>query len=284
MEITPPLDADLEAIAVLAADLQAEGDHHIGYLGTTVTSIVTDVGNVDRWTERTVVARVDGEVVGWLLAEKDDDMSRVWWWGPFCADRGDRDVVADQMYRVVAAAVDAREEELAPDERNRWVAGCASRWGFTGETASAVLRYDGGPLGSHSSVVAVGPQHFDDVVALHDRLFPGTHTPGRVLAASDDLRLVYVENGEVRGYVAAAVQSDRAGYIDYLGVDPLHRGRGIGRALVRTAADRLLELGSTSVNLTVRQTNMVARGLYHSLGFTEERMIRPYRKGFSLEG
>lgn len=284
MDITPPLETDLEAMAVLAADLQAKGDHHIGYLGTTVTSIVTDVGNVDRWTERTVVARVDGEVVGWLLAEKDDDMSRVWWWGPFCADREDRDAVVDRMYRLLAGAVGAREEELAPDERNRWVARCASRWGFTGETASAVLRYDGGPLGSHPSVVAVGPQHFDDVVALHDRLFPGTHTPGRALVPSDDVRLVYAENGEVRGYVAAEVQSDQAGYIDYLGVDPIHRGRGIGGALVRTATDRLLELGSTSVNLTVRETNTVARRLYGSLGFIEERVIRPYRKGFSLEG
>ena len=54
--------------------------------------------------------------------------------------------------------------------------------------------------------------------------------------------------------------------------------------MVQAATDRLLELGATSVNLTVRESNVAARALYDSLGFTTERVIRPYRKGFSLEG
>jgi ribosomal protein S18 acetylase RimI-like enzyme len=40
--------------------------------------------------------------------------------------------------------------------------------------------------------------------------------------------------------------------------------------------------GCEVVNLTVRATNLGARRLYERLGFTEERLVRPYRRGFHL--
>lgn len=285
MKIRMAAMADLEEMARLAERLQADPTKHIGYLGSDAGSIATDVAGVDRWTERTAVAEMSGRIFGWLTGEFDEEMGRAWWWGPFCEDRPDGDPIADEMYRLVRAEVGPDEEELAPDDRNSWVAACALRWGFRGEEASAVLQYVGAGFGDvDGAVVAVGDAHASAVEALHDELFPGTHTPGRMLIASTEPRLVYVEAGDVVGYVAAEMQSDRSGYIDYLGVRPDRRGRGLGRALVRAATDRLLELGATSVNLTVRESNAMARALYGSLGFIEERVIRPYRKGFSLEG
>lgn len=279
---SPP---DLEAMARCAETLQAKGTTHIGYLGSDASSITADVAGVDRWSERTAVAEASGQIVGWLTAEVDTEMGRVWWWGPFCEDRPDRDTVADDMYHTVRARLDAEEEELAPDDRNSWVAGCAIRWGFRGEEASAVLRYTGPGFGNApGNVGLVEDPHAPAVVDLHDALFPGTHAPGRMLVRSTEPRLVYVEGDEVVGYVAAEMQSDGSGYIDYLGVRSDHRGRGVGRVLVQAATDRLNELGATSVNLTVRESNVAARALYDSLGFTTERVIRPYRKGFSLEG
>lgn len=284
MKIRIAAESDLEEMARLAEGLQADGTTHIGYLGSNAKSIATDVAGVDRWNERTAVADVSGAIVGWLAAEMDDEMGRVWWWGPFCAPRRDRDAIADEMYQVAREVVGPEEEELAPDDRNTWVGACAHRWGFRGEEASAVLRYVGGRYGdTGGAVIPCEESHATAVIALHDELFRGTHTPGRMLIQSTEPRSVYVEAGHVIGYVAAEIQFDRSGYIDYLGVRPDRQGRGVGRALVRAANDRLLELGATSVNLTVRESNAAARALYGSLGFTEERVIRPFRKGFSLE-
>lgn len=283
MKIRTASESDLGEMARLAEGLQVKGATHIGYLGTDARSVAVDVAGVDQWVERTAVAEVSGSIVGWLLSEVDEEMGRVWWWGPFCEDRLDRDRIADEMYRVAWEVVRPDEEELAPDDRNAWVAACADRWGFRGEEASAVLHYVGGGYGdTHGAVVPCEEPHTAAVITLHDGLFPGTHTPGRMLVESTEPRLVFVEEDHVVGYVAVEMQSDHSGYIDYLGVRPEHRGRGVGRALVRSATDRLLELGATSVNLTVRESNAVARALYGSLGFTEERVIRPYRKGFSL--
>ena len=282
MQIRLADTVDLPPMAEMAVTQQAVASTFIAYLGDTVESIATDVAAIDHWPERTAVATDGGRVVGWLAGEEDDEMGRVWWWGPFVSDRPDRAAVADKLYRLAASAVTADEEELAPDDRNRWVAECALRWGFHPETASAVLRYTGSGFDDVAGVSDLGPEHASATAALHDLLFPGTHTPGAMLVSADHPRLVLAMDGRVAGYVAVETQSDGSGYVDYLGVDPELRNRGIGRDLVRAATNRLLQLGATSVNLTVREDNVAARRLYAALGFEEERLIRPFRKGFSL--
>jgi ribosomal protein S18 acetylase RimI-like enzyme len=62
-----------------------------------------------------------------------------------------------------------------------------------------------------------------------------------------------------------------------LHVEPKHRGRSIGTALLRHAEGRALHLGRRSLNLTTATSNP-ARRLYERLGFeiTDERTVRGY--------
>jgi ribosomal-protein-alanine N-acetyltransferase len=50
-------------------------------------------------------------------------------------------------------------------------------------------------------------------------------------------------------------------------VDPEHRHQGVGRALLETARDRLLQAGAKRVFLEVRASNKPALSLYCSIGF-----------------
>ena len=50
-------------------------------------------------------------------------------------------------------------------------------------------------------------------------------------------------------------------------VDPEHRHQGVGRALLETARDHLLQAGAKRVFLEVRASNKPALSLYYSLGF-----------------
>ena len=54
-----------------------------------------------------------------------------------------------------------------------------------------------------------------------------------------------------------------------LAVVPAHRGRGIGRALLREAEKRARDRGCCKLTLEVQDANTRARGLYASFGFED---------------
>src|SRR2546426_11133875 len=70
----------------------------------------------------------------------------------------------------------------------------------------------------------------------------------------------------VAGYVVAHHAADE-GEILNLAVTPLHRRRGLGRALVRHVLGRLARRMVKIVFLEARQADTAARRLYESLGF-----------------
>jgi ribosomal protein S18 acetylase RimI-like enzyme len=292
--IRSAIPADLPALAALAERCQADPQRHCGYLSEDAAAIAGDVAEVVDWANATLVALDDERnIIGWLLAETDPDMSRVWWWGPFVgdADVDDQLLVAGALLgRGLQNHPDHDEHEIAVDRASTLFATLADQQGFVGQEGSLVLRldrlHDVEPVTSTSiHPITAGDPAADDVAALHDETFPGTHSTGEMLLRDVDAdHVVYaaVDSDSVIGYVAVESQLGGSFYIDYLGVATDQRQRGIGRNLVVVAlgnapADR------THANLTVREGNVGARRLYASLGFTEERILAPYRLGFTID-
>lgn len=284
-------EADRAALANLAEQLQRRPDRHVAYLGLDAASIAEELTeDVDDWTEAAVLAESDGRLLGWLMGSIDHDMGRVWWFGPFVADDepGPWRQMADELDRAARALLppEVTEEEYAPDERYVLLVEWARARGAVADTGSAVLSLDGGLDPPSVPARPVRDDDRDALVPLHELLFPATHTTGAELVVGRDerrLRLVaHDASAGLVGYVAVERQADGSGYIDYLGVDPSHRRRGLGADLVRAGVAALRERGCERVHLTVRTDNAAARSLYASLGFVEERVILPLRIGFSL--
>jgi ribosomal protein S18 acetylase RimI-like enzyme len=308
---------ELQQMAELAAGQQSDHQTYVMYLGDTASSIVEEVGEVQRWGERSAIVELDGRMAGWLVADVDEDMGRVWWLGPFVAEPDPRRWadLADQLYhRAVALLPDGvTEQESAADDRGGKLADWCVRHRFSPNTASVLLRLDpedlaskdldpedlvskdlAPPTGGHVVRPLADADH-DVVKHLHQVAFPGTHTTPDGLVTSNHPRLVLETEqsssgvaGEgpggvgVVGYVAYELQPDGSGYIDYLAVDQTSRGSGYGGALVAEASRRMIAEGASYVHLTVREDNPAARALYARIGFVEERVVRPYRIGFDL--
>ena len=61
---------------------------------------------------------------------------------------------------------------------------------------------------------------------------------------------------------------ENEGQINNIAVRPDHRGRGIGKELMRFALDKIRHLRGTFVTLEVRRSNSPAVKLYEKLGFS----------------
>lgn len=298
MDIGRIADAELDEVATWIATQQADPTRHIAYESMEADAVASDLRQLEpHGLDDVLVATEGDDVVGLLGLEHDTEPPRVWWRGPFVADGVDVDAVAEALLAAGRARLPAHvtQEEFAPDDRHAWLPAFAARHGFVAEEASAVLVRDlPGEAGvprpqavppDDLQVAGVDATTAPAVGALHDAIFPGTHASGSRIAAPGEGHAVFVavRAGEVVGYVAVERQEDGSGYVDYLGVVDRERGRGIGRTLVAAGCVWLHdEAGCPSAHLTVRESNRGARRLYESLGFDEERLIRPWRRGFSL--
>lgn len=80
-----------------------------------------------------------------------------------------------------------------------------------------------------------------------------------------DVLLVSETDGDVDGFIYVICDRDPA-YIDNLHVAPVRKRSGIGEALMRAAATRLIALGHTSAMLTVITNNAPAVAFYDKIG------------------
>ena len=118
----------------------------------------------------------------------------------------------------------------------------------------------------------------DDVVALWERA--GLTRPwndprrdiARKLTVQREMFLVAEEAGAVVGTAMFGYDGHR-GWVNYLGVDPAHQGRGIGRALMAEGERLLTGLGCPKLNLQVRLGNADAIAFYAALGYRDDEVV-----------
>jgi ribosomal protein S18 acetylase RimI-like enzyme len=96
-----------------------------------------------------------------------------------------------------------------------------------------------------------------------------------------ELFLVGVEGGAIVGAVMAGYDGHR-GWINYLAVDPAHRRKGFGHALMDEAERRLRELGCPKISLQVRRENLEAMAFYEHIGFRED-VVASFGKRLELD-
>jgi mycothiol synthase len=72
------------------------------------------------------------------------------------------------------------------------------------------------------------------------------------------------------------VEQPDEGEVYVLGVDPAEQGTGLGRALLLIGLRQLRDRGLSQVTLYVEESNVGARRLYSSIGFTRSAIDVQY--------
>lgn len=281
--------SDVDEVARHIEGLQRDPEQLTGALPIDAAAIAEALPDLPGGVACIVVAVSAGRPVGLLGADHVTDPPRVWWQGPFVWGGEGWRAVADRLYTSARRRLPPQvtQEELAPDERNVRVQGFARAHGFHAEAASAVLVLDERlPDPGDDAVVPITEEDHPELARLHDLLFPEAGGAGDAPVEVDDpdrVALGIRRAGGLVGYVIARCHPDGGGSIEFVGVRPDLRGRGHGRALVLAGVHWLQRRECAPVRLTIREDLRAGRALYAAVGFVEERLVRPWRKGFTLD-
>ncbi len=82
-------------------------------------------------------------------------------------------------------------------------------------------------------------------------------------------------DGERAGFLVLTMQGAFVGYVQLLGVDDRFRGRGIGRALIAFAEQRVFR-ETPNVFICVSDFNRAARGFYEKMGYAQVGELKDF--------
>lgn len=121
---------------------------------------------------------------------------------------------------------------------------------------------------------AATPADLDAIMRLERASFPTDAWSDAMmreeLASPHGHYIALEQGGRLIGYAGLrAPAGARDGDVQTIALDETARGRGLGRALLRTLLSKAHERRVREVFLEVRDDNPVARGLYASEGFVE---------------
>lgn len=221
----------------------------------------------------------DGRLLGCAGAEVDAELARAWVRGPLtAATPGEPQLQATLLQALHAALPEVQRFDAFPQVDEDALRASLRQSGYRDHAQHHVMQRDTArPAPAWPGAVrdAAEPE-LAALAPLHEALFPATYLSVAQMAAQQDAlhRLLVVpgpDGAAARGYLFVREQPhDDEAYVDFLGVAPEARGRGLGRALLDAALHwALVQRGLPRVHLTVRQDRAPALGLYESAGFRE---------------
>ena len=229
-----------------------------------------------------------GDTLGVVGCEIDRSQRRAWIRGPWTVPGLSRAPLEAALLDTLERALpEIHRFDAFPSEDDEALAAlyCGAGYGRMG--AYRVMQATLGAVGTSAAAdPRIRPTRSDDLrqwLPLHHGLFPGAYLSDEEIAAaiSDGQRLVLTAllDGMAAGYLVAKddATADEL-YVDYLGVDPAARGRGLGRALLRHAMGWGEDRGRRCAALTVRQDRAEALSLYLQCGFQQARAGVHWRK------
>jgi len=229
-----------------------------------------------------------GEALGVIGCEIDRSQRRAWIRGPWAVPGlSSASLEAALLNTLERALPEINCLDAFPSEDDETLAalyrGANYRRMDVHRVMEAALGDAGTATAADACIRAARPDDLRQWLPLHHGLFPGSYLSDDEIATAigDGPHLVLTAwlDGRPAGYLVAKDDATMDElYVDYLGVDPAARGRGLGRALLRHAMRWGEGRGRRRAALTVRQDRIEALSLYLQCGFQQARSGVHWRK------
>jgi GNAT superfamily N-acetyltransferase len=223
-----------------------------------------------------VMALRDGQLVGAMGSEYDEELQRSWLHGPHVVAE-DWEPIATQLFTRLLAELPAciRQLDSYLNIKNEQGRRFYTKRGFKEREH---LNYDfwlepeERVVSDGKDCLLLGKNQEESFKKLYKALFPSAYYDAEriVTMVGQSHQVLVVAHGEqVLGFVVVSVEGDQSvGEIQFLGVREDCKRRGYGRRLLLSAIDWLFDrAGVIRVCLNVAEELVYARDLYESVGF-----------------
>ncbi|MFC1875103.1 GNAT family acetyltransferase [Chloroflexota bacterium] len=94
----------------------------------------------------------------------------------------------------------------------------------------------------------------------------------RKLKVNPELFLIGTIEGNIIATVIGGYEGHR-GWINYLAVDPVYQGRGIGKQIMEVVEGKIKRMGCPKINIQTRTDNQDAVKFYESVGYKLDKVV-----------
>ncbi|PAE26508.1 GNAT family N-acetyltransferase [Bacillus sp. 7894-2] len=273
--------SNLMQAAEFIAEMNALPECHIGYLGTSQNDIFQSLEEMNHDPESAAfIVREGNALAGYLGIDSDLNKGTAELWGPFVQKNEFMRLLWEKALHYFEGNL--HTYYLFADTYNHTAAGFASKNGFRLQSAQTYME-----LKEHSCnglrKVSLLPFHrHGEFIHLHDTVFPHTYYSGKeIIEKINADHKVYTSDDAdgLNGYLYAEYnREEKEGSIEFIGVDPCKRKKGIGKSLLEMAVhDLFVNSGAKSIKLCVGTTNEKALSIYKKAGFKVERSLNFYK-------
>ncbi len=122
-------------------------------------------------------------------------------------------------------------------------------------------------------------QDIDEIVAIEELSYPSPWKKEFFISELNNPTVSYMFvmklNDVIVGYAGFWISYEYA-TITKVTIHPALRGKGLSKVLLNDIVERCFNLGAEIISLEVRESNVIAQGLYTSLGFKKEGKRKRY--------
>ncbi|MEH6988493.1 GNAT family N-acetyltransferase [Cytobacillus firmus] len=273
--------ANLMQAAEFIAEMNTLPESHIGYLGTSQNEIFQSLEEMNRDAESAAFIIREGEALaGFLGADADLDKGTAELWGPFVQENELMGLLWEKALHYFEGKM--HTYLLFSETSNQAAAEFASKNGFRLQSAQTYMELKAHSCNGLRKVSLLPIQRHGEFIHLHDTVFPHTYYSGKEIIErmnADHKVYTFDDADGLNGYLYTEYnREEKEGSIEFIGVNPSKRKKGIGRKLLEMAIhDLFMNSGAKSIKLCVGTANEKALSIYKKAGFTVERSLNFYK-------
>lgn len=281
---------NLSDVASFIARLNLKSQHHIGYCGKKADEILhtleENFGDVPA-KDAFLIATEHNKMIGVCGFDADIERGTAEIWGPF-VDHIDALQVSKILWESLSTQFPKtiQSVRLFPENDNKMVIDFAKVFSFDTVSKETILKCSKQSFSSikNDEVITLSSNHYSSLIKLHNQLFPNTYLTGtEMVEGLNEKSIVFGvlgKCGNLLGYLYGKADPEYGeGSIEFFGVSPSSRNKGIGSSLLARGLEWLFSFQSIEeVTLCVNSDNTKAIRLYLKLGFQIDHQLTFFEK------